>query len=137
MSAHADALAARMTSSRAVAARYGTLGADWQALRLRLREDWSEDDQRQFDAVSVRLRKLSADLGLNTTDLSEPYVTRVGDNKSFHAEPVAGITDRLGNLPPEYRVIGWVLGLEWHEAAQLWRDDPDGPLSKLQTDFPK
>jgi hypothetical protein len=132
VSGHAAALSGRMSSSRAVAARYGNIGAEWTELRLRLRGGGSEADRRQFDALSVKLRKMSTDLGLATTDLSEPYVTRVGDNRNYRAEPVAGITDRLGNLPPEYRVIGWVLGLEWHEAAQMWRDDPaDGPLSML------
>jgi hypothetical protein len=114
-----------MSASRAVAARYGAIGAQWTELRLRLRDGGSEADQRQFDALTDRLRKMSRDLGLNTTDRSDAHITRVGDNKDFHAEPVAGITDRLGNLPPESRVIGWILGMEWHEAAQLWREDDD------------
>jgi hypothetical protein len=129
---HAEALAQRMTASGSVAARYGAIAAQWQELRLRLHDGGSGADRRQYDVLTQKLRKLSSDLGLNTTDLSEPYVTRVGDNVDFRADPVAGITDRLGNLPPEYQVIGWVLGLEWQEAARMWLEDSaEGPTGKL------
>lgn len=120
---HAEALAGRMSSSRSVASRYGVIGAQWTELRLRLRSGGSEADQRQFDALSGKLRKMSRDLGLNTTDRSDAHITRVGDNQNYHAEPVAGITDRLGNRPPEARVVGWILGLEWRESAQMWQDE--------------
>jgi hypothetical protein len=84
---HAGHLAGRMSASGAVAARYGAIGAQWTELRLRLRDGGSEADQRQFDALTDRLRKMSGDLG--TTDRSDAHITRVGDNKDFHAEPVA------------------------------------------------
>ena len=120
---HAEALAGRISASRAVAARYAAVGAQWTELRLRLRSGGTEADQRQFDALTDKLRKMSRDLGLITTDRSDAHTTRVGDNRDFLAEPVAGITDRLGNLPPEARVVGWILGMEWHEAAQMWQDE--------------
>ena len=112
-------------AGRSAAARYGAIGAQWTELRLRLRDGGSEADRRQFDVLTGKLRKVSLDLGLPTTDLCDPYLTRVGDNRNFHAEPVAGITDRLGNLPPEGRVVGWILGLEWHEAARMWVENLD------------
>lgn len=123
---HADYLAGRMSASRSVAARYGNLAASWTEVRLRLREVESEEDRRQYEALTVKLRRMSDDLGLGTTDRDDAHVTRVGDNRSFRAEPVAGVTDRLGHLPPEAQVQGWILGLEWHEAARSWQDD-DAP----------
>jgi hypothetical protein len=131
---HAEFLAGRcIKASTKVAARYGTLGSEWTELRLKLRNGGSESDLRQFDALSEKLRRLNLNLGFKgVADVTESRIVRVGDNRGFVAETVAGVTHPLGLLPPEARVIGWILEMEWHEAAQLWQGDPDGPLSAAE-----
>jgi hypothetical protein len=112
-----------------VAARYGSIGAEWTELRLKLRNGGSEADQRQFDALSEKLRKMNQDLGLSgVAKVTGSSIVRVGDNREFVAQTVAGVTHPLGTLPPEARVISWILEMEWHTAAQMWQDTDDGPI---------
>ncbi|ART69931.1 hypothetical protein BTO20_16315 [Mycobacterium dioxanotrophicus] len=98
-----------------LSARYASLGAQWHLLRLRLRVKPSSTEKALFDGLTVKLRDLSKQLNLRTTYLTEPYVKRVGDNRTFHCEPVPGVTGPLGILAPVEHWFGWVLGMEWHE----------------------
>jgi hypothetical protein len=134
---HADFLAARcINANRKTAARYGTLGAEWTELRLKLRNGGSEADQRQFDALSEKLRRLNLNLGFKgVAEVTETRVVRVGDNREFVAETIAGVTHPLGTLPPEARVISWILEMEWHTAAQMWQDTDDGPIGAAVAAF--
>jgi hypothetical protein len=137
MSGHAEFLASRcINASDKVAARYGTLGAEWTELRLRLRSGGSESDQRQFDMLSDKLRRLNLNLGFKgVADVTESRVVRVGDDREFVAETIAGVTHPLGHLPPEARVIGWIFGHTWFEAAQMWQDSDDGPIGAALSEF--
>lgn len=95
--------------------RYARIGAQWHALRLELRAR-PHGDRAIFDRLTLELRDLSRKLDLPTTDRDDAHITRVGDNRAFLAEPVAGVTGRLGHLPPLERVCGRILGRQWHEA---------------------
>jgi hypothetical protein len=125
-----------MSASASVAARYGAIGQEWTELRLRLRDGGSESDKRQFDALSDKLRKMNKDLGFSgVADVTESRVVRVGDDREFVAETIAHVTHPLGHLPPEARVIGWILGHTWFEAAAMWQQDDDDPIGAALAEF--
>jgi hypothetical protein len=88
--------------------RYAAVAADWERLRLHLNRNpvpVLADDER-YSAVSLALRKLSAELGLKTCSA-----------KTAGTEDVVGITGRRGMLPND---PGYLYSDSWIEYAESW-----------------
>ena len=88
--------------------QYAAIGADWERLRLRVRRNpvpVRADDER-FAAMSVTLRRLSAELGLKTCTA-----------KTAGTDGVAGITGLQGLLPndPVYLTSD-----TWFQSTERW-----------------
>jgi hypothetical protein len=88
--------------------QYAAVAADWERLRLQVNRSpvpVLADDER-YSAVSLALRKLSAELGLKTCSA-----------KSAGTEDVVGITGRQGMLPND---PGYLYSSNWIECAESW-----------------
>ena len=92
----------------AVVYQYAAVAADWEWLRLRIRHSLRPvlaDDER-FAAMSVTLRRLSAELGLRTCTA-----------KTASTEGVAGITGWQGFLPTD---PGYLYSDTWLQSTERW-----------------
>ena len=90
--------------------QYAAAAADWERLRLRVRRNpvpVRADDER-FAAMSVTLRRLSAELGLRTCTA-----------KTASTEGVAGITGWQGFLPTD---PGYLYSDTWLQSTERWCD---------------
>ena len=88
--------------------QYAAVAADWERLRLRVRRNpvpVRADDER-FAAMSVTLRRLSAELGLKTCTA-----------KTASTDGVAGITGWQGFLPND---PGYVHSDTWFQSTERW-----------------
>ena len=88
--------------------QYAAVAADWERLRLQLNRSpvpVLADDER-FSAMSLSLRRLSAELGLKTCSA-----------KTAGTEDVIGITGRQGMLPND---PGYLYSSNWVECAENW-----------------
>ena len=63
-------------------------------------------DEQRFSAISLSLRRLSAELGLKTCSA-----------KTAGTEDVIGITGRQGMLPND---PGYLYSSNWIEHAEIW-----------------
>ena len=92
----------------AVVYQYAAVGADWERLRLRVRRNPMPvlaDDER-FAAMSMTLRRLSAELGLTTCTA-----------KTAGTDGVAGITGWQGLLPND---PGYLTSDTWFQSTERW-----------------
>jgi hypothetical protein len=116
---HAEDIRRHLRRDDALARRYATAAAKWSWVRLkRRREEASVADERQYELLTERLRKLSLEMGLETCDGTENPVGRIG-LRGIPVEPVVGVTDALGYLPAERSEL---LGETWFEAVEAWHD---------------
>ena len=97
----------RAVGSSAVC-QYAAVAADWERLRLQVNRNAVPvlADDKRFSAMSLSLRKLSAELGLKTCSA-----------KTAGAEDVIGITGRRGMLPND---PGYLYSDNWIEYAESW-----------------
>ena len=88
--------------------QYAAVAADWERLRLRVRQNplpVLADDER-FAAMSMTLRRLSAELGLKTCTTT-----------TASTDGIAGITGWQGFLPND---LGYLQSDTWFQSTERW-----------------
>jgi hypothetical protein len=92
----------------AVVYQYAAVGADWERLRLRVRRNPVSvlADDEWFAAMSMTLRRLSAELGLKTCTTT-----------TASTDGIAGITGWQGFLPDD---PGYLYSDTWFQSTERW-----------------
>ena len=88
--------------------QYAAVAADWERLRLRVRRNPMPvlaDDER-FSAMSMTMRRLSAELGLKTCTTT-----------TASTDGIAGITGWQGLLPND---TGYLYSDTWFRSTERW-----------------